>query len=71
MSAPGFTRPSCRASVSATGTVAGVYRPADGQLKDVEGAGGVSAIDAPSSTRALEATFANGWFNTITGEVFG
>jgi sulfide dehydrogenase [flavocytochrome c] flavoprotein subunit len=52
-------------------SVAGVYRPADGQLKDVEGAGGVSAIDAPSSTRALEATFANGWFNTITGEVFG
>jgi len=52
-------------------SVAGVYRPADGQLKDVEGSGGVSAIDAPSSTRALEATFANGWFNTITGEVFG
>ena len=52
-------------------SVAGVYRPADGQLKDVEGSGGVSAIDAPSSTRALEATFANGWFNTIAGEVFG
>jgi sulfide dehydrogenase [flavocytochrome c] flavoprotein subunit len=52
-------------------SVAGVYRPADGQLKDVEGSGGVSAIDAPSSTRALEATFANGWFNTITAEVFG
>jgi sulfide dehydrogenase [flavocytochrome c] flavoprotein subunit len=52
-------------------SVAGVYRPADGQLKDVEGSGGVSAIDTPSSTRALEATFANGWFNTITAEVFG
>ena len=52
-------------------SVAGVYRPADGQIKEVEGSGGVSPADAPSSTRALEATFANGWFNTITGEVFG
>jgi NADPH-dependent 2,4-dienoyl-CoA reductase/sulfur reductase-like enzyme len=52
-------------------SIAGVYRPMDGQLKEVQGAGGVSPLDAPSSTRALEATFANGWFNTITGEVFG
>jgi sulfide dehydrogenase [flavocytochrome c] flavoprotein chain len=52
-------------------SVAGVYRPADGQIKEVEGSGGVSPADAPSSTRALEATFANGWFSTITGEVFG
>jgi len=52
-------------------SVAGVYRPADGQLKDVEGAGGVSPANAPSSTRALEATLANGWFKTITAEAFG
>ena len=52
-------------------SVAGVYRPADGQLKDVEGSGGVSPINAPASTRAAEATFANGWFSTITQEVFG
>jgi NADPH-dependent 2,4-dienoyl-CoA reductase/sulfur reductase-like enzyme len=52
-------------------SIAGVYRPADGQIKEVEGSGGVSPLDAPSSTRALEATFANGWFKTITGEVFG
>jgi NADPH-dependent 2,4-dienoyl-CoA reductase/sulfur reductase-like enzyme len=52
-------------------SVAGVYRPADGQIKDVEGSGGVSPINAPASTRALEATFANGWFSTITQEVFG
>jgi NADPH-dependent 2,4-dienoyl-CoA reductase/sulfur reductase-like enzyme len=52
-------------------SVAGVYRPADGQLKEVEGSGGVSPLDAPSSTRAAEAAFANGWFNTITAEVFG
>jgi NADPH-dependent 2,4-dienoyl-CoA reductase/sulfur reductase-like enzyme len=52
-------------------SVAGVYKPADGQLKDVEGSGGVSPVDAPPATRALEANFAEGWFKTITAEVFG
>jgi len=52
-------------------SIAGVYWAADGQLKDVEGSGGVSPIDAPSSTRALEARLADGWFKTITEEVFG
>jgi NADPH-dependent 2,4-dienoyl-CoA reductase/sulfur reductase-like enzyme len=52
-------------------SIAGVYRPEDGQIKEVQGSGGVSPLDAPGSTRALEATFANGWFKTITGEVFG
>jgi hypothetical protein len=48
-----------------------VYRLADGQIKDVEGSGGVSPADAPSSVRAAEAIFATGWFKTITAEVFG
>jgi NADPH-dependent 2,4-dienoyl-CoA reductase/sulfur reductase-like enzyme len=52
-------------------TVAGVYRPANGLLTDVEGAGGVSPADAPASFRALEATYADTWFQTITSEVFG
>jgi sulfide dehydrogenase [flavocytochrome c] flavoprotein subunit len=52
-------------------TVAGVYRPKDGLLADIEGAGGVSPVDAPAENRALEAQFAEGWFKTITGEVFG
>jgi sulfide dehydrogenase [flavocytochrome c] flavoprotein chain len=52
-------------------TVAGVYRPKDGVLVDVEGAGGVSPIDAPASARAAEASYADGWFKTITSEVFG
>jgi NADPH-dependent 2,4-dienoyl-CoA reductase/sulfur reductase-like enzyme len=50
-------------------SVANVYGPADGQIKDL--GGGVSPADAPSSTRLLEATFANGWFKTITAEVYG
>jgi NADPH-dependent 2,4-dienoyl-CoA reductase/sulfur reductase-like enzyme len=52
-------------------SVAGVYRPAGGQLTDVEGAGGVSPADAPRSFRALEATYAEAWFQTISAEVFG
>jgi len=52
-------------------TVAGVYKPKDGVLADIEGAGGVSPVDAPRENRALEAQFAEGWFRTITGEVFG
>jgi sulfide dehydrogenase [flavocytochrome c] flavoprotein subunit len=52
-------------------TVAGVYKPANGVLADIEGAGGVSPIDAPKSARQLEAQFAEGWFRTLTSEVFG
>jgi sulfide dehydrogenase [flavocytochrome c] flavoprotein chain len=50
-------------------SVANVYGPADGQIKDL--GGGVSKADAPAATRAQEAIFANGWFKTITEEVFG
>jgi NADPH-dependent 2,4-dienoyl-CoA reductase/sulfur reductase-like enzyme len=50
-------------------SVANVYGPADGQIKDL--GGGVSEANAPGSTRAAEAIFANGWFKTITEEVFG
>ncbi|MPZ40464.1 MAG: NAD(P)-binding protein [Rhizobiales bacterium] len=52
-------------------SVAGVYEPRNGQLTDVKGAGGVSPANAPRSARQLEANFANGWFKTITEEVFG
>jgi sulfide dehydrogenase [flavocytochrome c] flavoprotein subunit len=52
-------------------SVAGVYRVADGKLVDVEGAGGTSRLDAPADVRAQEAKLADGWFRTITGEVFG
>ncbi len=52
-------------------SIAGVYQPKDGVLTDVQGAGGVSPIEAPKSTREAEATYANGWFKTITAEVFG
>jgi sulfide dehydrogenase [flavocytochrome c] flavoprotein chain len=52
-------------------SIAGVYHPADGQLADVEGAGGISPIDAPADFRAREANYATAWFGTITAETFG
>jgi NADPH-dependent 2,4-dienoyl-CoA reductase/sulfur reductase-like enzyme len=50
---------------------AGVFAPVDGTFKLIPGAGGMSPLDAPPATRALEARFAHGWFSTITEEVFG
>jgi NADPH-dependent 2,4-dienoyl-CoA reductase/sulfur reductase-like enzyme len=52
-------------------SIAGVYEPRDGLLADVAGAGGTSPLDAPRDVRALEAAYAEAWFKTITGEVFG
>ena len=52
-------------------SIAGVYHSANGQLAEVPGSGGISQVDAPRSTRSLEATLANDWFRTITTEVFG
>jgi len=52
-------------------SIAGVYQPVNGQWLEVEGAGGVSPVDAPRAFRSQEAKFANGWFNTITSEIFG
>lgn len=49
----------------------GVYRPVAGQYVEVEGAGGVSPLDAPPAFRAEEAKFADAWFNTNTREIFG
>lgn len=51
-------------------SVAGVYRPKDGLLAEVEGAGGVSKAGASSAVRAAEAVYAEGWYQTITSEVF-
>ena len=52
-------------------SVASVFAPADGTLKEIPGAGGMSPLEAPPERRALEARFAHGWFSTITEETFG
>ena len=52
-------------------SIAGVYHRVDGQLSDVEGAGGVSPLEASPDFRAREASYAEAWFRTITAETFG
>jgi len=52
-------------------SVAGVYRPKDGVLTEVEGSGGTTPLDASPATHALEARYAEGWFASITAETFG
>lgn len=52
-------------------SVAGVYQPGKGILADVQGAGGVSALNAPASVRAMEAQYAHDWFKITTAEIFG
>ncbi|OCK54317.1 NAD(P)/FAD-dependent oxidoreductase [Bradyrhizobium sp. LMTR 3] len=52
-------------------SIAGVYHPKNGTLADVEGAGGVSPVEASRDFRAREADYAQSWFATITAEVFG
>ncbi|GJD78241.1 NAD(P)/FAD-dependent oxidoreductase [Methylobacterium gregans] len=52
-------------------SIAGVFRPHDGLLADVPGAGGVSPLDAPDTVRAQEAAYAESWYRTITRDVFG
>ena len=52
-------------------SIAGVYRPAGGQLTDIDGAGGTSALDAEPAVRAQEAAYADVWYRTVTGSVFG
>ena len=52
-------------------SIAGVYRPVDGVLTEVAGAGGVSLLDAPRSVRSLEAVYAEAWFGTVTRNAFG
>jgi sulfide dehydrogenase [flavocytochrome c] flavoprotein chain len=52
-------------------SIAGVYHPVNGQWLEVEGAGGISPVNAPPAFRREEARLATGWFNTITAEIFG
>jgi len=52
-------------------TVAAIYKPANGRIVEVPNSGGTSPVNAPSTLREQEAKFADGWFRTITSEMFG
>jgi sulfide dehydrogenase [flavocytochrome c] flavoprotein subunit len=51
-------------------SVAAVYQLVDGSIVGVEGAGGLSPMDASADSRAIEAQFARSWFRNITADMF-
>lgn len=52
-------------------SVAAVYRLEDGGIKGVEGAGGVSPMDADAEFRAREAVYADGWYASAVMDTWG
>jgi len=51
-------------------SVAAVYRLTDQGIVTVQGAGGVSPVEAPESVRQLEAKYAVGWYDSIIADTF-
>jgi NADPH-dependent 2,4-dienoyl-CoA reductase/sulfur reductase-like enzyme len=58
-------------------SIVGVFRAAGGRFAEVEGSGGISPRNATMTperrreVRRLEAHYADGWYDAITGEMFG
>jgi NADPH-dependent 2,4-dienoyl-CoA reductase/sulfur reductase-like enzyme len=52
-------------------SIAAVYRVVDDRIVTVDGSSGVSPLEAPDETRALEAEYATAWFTNITADTFG
>ena len=52
-------------------SVAGVYRISDKGITEVAGAGGVSPKDADEAFREAEARYAQGWYDSLTADVWG
>lgn len=52
-------------------SVTGVYQARNDRLVDVEGSGGVSAADLSADGRAMEARYAEDWFNRVTWQTYG
>jgi sulfide dehydrogenase [flavocytochrome c] flavoprotein subunit len=51
-------------------SVSAIYKLDNGHILPVEGAGGVSPMDASSWERKMEATYARSWFANITADIF-
>ncbi|MCL5797097.1 MAG: FCSD flavin-binding domain-containing protein, partial [Gammaproteobacteria bacterium] len=52
-------------------SVAGVYSLQDGKIAEIKGSGGVSPKDASADFRQMEASYALGWYASITKDVWG
>lgn len=51
-------------------SVAGVYKATDDGIISVEGSGGVSPMEADEASRKLESVYADGWYKSITADMF-
>jgi sulfide dehydrogenase [flavocytochrome c] flavoprotein subunit len=51
-------------------SIAAVYQVVDDKIVTVDGSSGVSPLDAPAETRALEAEYAKSWYANITADTF-
>jgi NADPH-dependent 2,4-dienoyl-CoA reductase/sulfur reductase-like enzyme len=51
--------------------IAAAYAVVDGALTTVEGASGISPLDATAEIRALEAAHAHGWYRSVVTDAFG
>ncbi len=51
-------------------SVVGVYRLVNNEIVAVEGAGGVSPLDATDWERKMEAAYARSWFRNIISDIF-
>jgi sulfide dehydrogenase [flavocytochrome c] flavoprotein chain len=52
-------------------SIAAVYRVVDEKIVAVDGSSGVSPLNAPAETRALEAEYATSWYANISADTFG
>lgn len=52
-------------------SVAGVYRAEGDRIIEIEGAGGVSPMDADAAFRKAEAEYGAGWYAAITADIWG
>ncbi|MGP1256824.1 MAG: FCSD flavin-binding domain-containing protein [Kiloniellales bacterium] len=51
-------------------SVAGVYKATDAGIISIEGSGGVSPMEADAAARKLESVYADGWYDSITADMF-
>ena len=52
-------------------SVSAVYTVENDTIQVVPGSSGTSPLDAPETTRALEASYARSWYDNITADTFG
>jgi len=52
-------------------SVAGVYKLTDAGITEIKDAGGVSPKDADDAFREAEARYAQGWYDSLTADVWG